>query len=33
MKLIREAFSNLKFGYYHPPLERINGNDKIDFAE
>jgi hypothetical protein len=29
MKLIGKAFHNLKFGYYHPPLERINGNDKI----
>jgi sulfatase maturation enzyme AslB (radical SAM superfamily) len=32
MELIRDEFPNLKFGYFNPPLERINGNYEMDFA-
>ncbi len=32
MELIREEFPALKFGYFNPPLERINGNFEADFA-
>jgi pyruvate-formate lyase-activating enzyme len=32
MELIREEFPHLKFGYFNPPLERINGNFQMDFA-
>jgi pyruvate-formate lyase-activating enzyme len=32
MELIRDEFPNLKFGYFNPPLERINGDYEIDFA-
>ena len=32
MELIRDEFPNLKFGYFNPPLERINGDFEIDFA-
>jgi pyruvate-formate lyase-activating enzyme len=32
MDLIREEFPTLKFGYFNPPLERINGNYEADFA-
>ncbi|MDA3616032.1 radical SAM protein [Polluticaenibacter yanchengensis] len=31
-ELIREEFPDLKFGYYNPPIERINGNYEMDFA-
>ena len=32
MELIREEFSELKFGYFNPSIERINGNFELDFA-
>lgn len=32
MELIREEFPNLKFGYYNPPMERIQGSYDVDFA-
>jgi sulfatase maturation enzyme AslB (radical SAM superfamily) len=32
MELIREEFPRLKFGYFNPPLERINGVYELDFA-
>ncbi len=32
MELIREEFPKLKFGYYNPPIERINGRYELDFA-
>lgn len=32
MELIREEFPNLKYGYYNPPIERINGQYHVDFA-
>lgn len=32
MKKIREEFPELKFGYFNPPLERIEGNFEEDFA-
>lgn len=32
MELIREEFPALKFGYFNPPMERINGNYELDFA-
>jgi len=32
MELIHEEFPRLKFGYFNPPIERINGNFEIDFA-
>lgn len=32
MLLIHEEFPDLKFGYYNPPIERINGNYEADFA-
>jgi pyruvate-formate lyase-activating enzyme len=32
MDLIKEEFPTLKFGYFNPPLERINGNYEADFA-
>jgi len=32
MKLIREEFPHVKFGYYNPPIERIKGNYEADFA-
>lgn len=31
-ELIREEFTNLKFGYYNPPMERIKGDFEKDFA-
>jgi pyruvate-formate lyase-activating enzyme len=31
-ELIREEFPDLKFGYFNPPIERINGNYEMDFA-
>lgn len=30
--LIKEEFPHLKYGYYNPPIERINGNFEMDFA-
>ncbi|MGE5518548.1 MAG: radical SAM protein [Candidatus Dadabacteria bacterium] len=32
LELIREEFPQLKFGYYNPPMERIKGDYKLDFA-
>jgi len=32
LKLIRDEFPNLKFGYFNPPIERILGNFEADFA-
>jgi hypothetical protein len=32
MELIREEFPRLKYGYFNPPLERINGVYELDFA-
>lgn len=32
MDLIREEFPKLKFGYFNPPIERIQGNYELDFA-
>lgn len=32
MEAIREEFPSLKFGYYNPPIERIQGNFEKDFA-
>jgi pyruvate-formate lyase-activating enzyme len=32
IELLREEFPDLKFGYFNPPIERINGNYEMDFA-
>jgi len=32
MSLIAEEFPKVKFGYFNPPIERIKGDYKIDFA-
>ncbi|MFD2887364.1 radical SAM protein [Chitinophaga cymbidii] len=32
LELIREEFPDLKYGYFNPPMERINGNYELDFA-
>jgi len=32
MELIQEEFPKLKFGYFNPPMERIKGDFKLDFA-
>ena len=32
MDTIKEEFPNVKFGYYNPPIERIQGNYEKDFA-
>lgn len=32
MDLIQEEFPDLKYGYYNPPMERIQGNYELDFA-
>lgn len=32
LKLLREEFPNLKFGYFNPPIERIKGKFEKDFA-
>lgn len=32
MDLLREEFPRLKYGYFNPPLERINGVYELDFA-
>ncbi|MEO5948671.1 MAG: radical SAM protein [Chitinophagaceae bacterium] len=29
---IKEEFPNLKYGYFNPPIERINGKFEMDFA-
>ena len=31
-ELIREEFPDLKYGYFNPPIERINGKFEMDFA-
>ena len=32
MELIQEEFPHLKYGYFNPPIERIKGDFKLDFA-
>jgi len=32
MELLREEFSDLKFGYFNPSIERIKGDFEIDYA-
>lgn len=32
MELIHEEFPSVKFGYFNPPIERINGKFEMDFA-
>jgi len=32
MQLIRKEFPDLKFGYFNPPMERIQGKFEVDFA-
>jgi sulfatase maturation enzyme AslB (radical SAM superfamily) len=32
MQLLKEEFPNLKYGYFNPPIERIQGNYATDFA-
>jgi len=32
MELIREEFPDLKFGYFNPSMERIQGDYSKDFA-
>jgi len=32
MELIHEEFPNVKFGYFNPPMERIQGKYEADFA-
>lgn len=32
MELIQEEFPSLKYGYYNPPIERIQGRYEMDFA-
>ena len=32
MELLKEEFPDLKFGYFNPPIERINGDFTRDFA-
>ncbi|MCO5290913.1 MAG: radical SAM protein [Chitinophagaceae bacterium] len=32
MKLIKEEFPDLKYGYFNPPMERIKGRFEVDFA-
>jgi sulfatase maturation enzyme AslB (radical SAM superfamily) len=32
MDLIHNEFPNVKFGYFNPPIERINGKFEMDFA-
>jgi pyruvate-formate lyase-activating enzyme len=31
-ELIHEEFPNVKYGYFNPPIERINGDFEMDFA-
>ena len=33
MRLIKEEFPHIKYGYFNPPIERIRGNYEIDFAQ
>ncbi len=33
MELIKEEFPQLKFGYFNPSMERIQGNFEMDFAK
>ena len=33
MDLIKEEFPNLKFGYFNPSIERINGDFEMDYAK
>lgn len=32
MQLIKEEFPHIKYGYFNPPIERINGIFEMDFA-
>ncbi len=32
MNLLKEEFPRLKFGYFNPPIERIKGDYRVDFA-
>ena len=32
MRLLQEEFPTLKFGYFNPPIERIEGAYDLDFA-
>jgi pyruvate-formate lyase-activating enzyme len=32
MELLREEFPDLRFGYFNPPMERIQGRFEMDFA-
>lgn len=32
MQLLREEFPHLKYGYFNPPMERIQGDYSLDFA-
>ena len=32
MRRIKAEFPHLQYGYYNPPMERINGNFEVDFA-
>lgn len=32
MQLLKEEFPDLKYGYFNPPIERINGRFEMDFA-
>jgi hypothetical protein len=32
MQLLRDEFPDLKFGYFNPPMERINGDFEKDVA-
>jgi MoaA/NifB/PqqE/SkfB family radical SAM enzyme len=32
LELIKEEFPNLKYGYFNPPIERIQGKFEMDFA-
>lgn len=33
MELLKDEFSNLKFGYFNPSMERMKGDFEIDFAK
>lgn len=33
MELLHEEFSNLKFGYFNPSIERIKGDFEMDYAQ
>ena len=32
MQMLREEFPDLKYGYFNPPMERIQGRYEADFA-